>query len=135
MLTVIVRDNVVENIAVPGPKDGPPPAGTKAYPFDGFVAIGWLWNDGVPVDPNPPSPLPPAVPSQVSAAQMIRALDAKKIYDDVDTAIKNIGGLTSLLWARAPFFARSDPLMVDAAKALGMSDADLDDLFLLAAKM
>lgn len=75
------------------------------------------------------------VPNQVSAAQMIRALDAKKIYDDVDTAIKNIGGLTSLLWARAPFFERSDPLMVDAAKALGMSDADLDDLFHLAAKL
>jgi len=75
------------------------------------------------------------VPGQVSAAQMIRALVEKKIYDDVDTAIKSIGGLTSLLWARAPFFSRNDPLMVDAAKALGMSDADLDDLFLLAAKM
>jgi len=55
---VIVRDNIIENIVVKGPEDGPPPKGTSAHEFDGFVSIGWLWNDGHPTDPNPPAPHP-----------------------------------------------------------------------------
>jgi hypothetical protein len=57
MNIVIVRDNIVENIGV-SPLDGPPPEGTTAHEFDGFVSIGWTWNDGNPVDPNPlPQPV------------------------------------------------------------------------------
>jgi len=58
MYTVIVRGNIIENITVPGPKDGPAPEGTTAHKFDGFASVGWLWNAGNPVDPNPPPPRP-----------------------------------------------------------------------------
>ena len=69
MHVVIVRDNVVENISVPGPDDGPPPEGATAHEFDGFVSIGWLWNDGNPVDPNPP-PAPEPIPEKTAAEKL-----------------------------------------------------------------
>lgn len=62
MNIVIVRDNIVENIGTP-PLGGDPPEGATAHEFDGFVSIGWLWNDGVPENPNPPPPPGPAPPT------------------------------------------------------------------------
>ena len=49
MIKVIVRNNVVENIGVPSPNDGPPPDGTTVHDFDGPCSVGWLWNDGSPL--------------------------------------------------------------------------------------
>ncbi len=92
MNVVIVRDNVVENIGAP-PLDGPPPEGTTAHEFDGFVSIGWLWNDGEPVDPNPP---PPPIPDGRAAATALierRAADLEKSPDLKD----QIEGLKLLL--------------------------------------
>lgn len=60
MKIVIVRDNIIENIGT-APLEGSPPEGTTAHEFDGFVSIGWEWNDGSPVNPNSPPPPPPPI--------------------------------------------------------------------------
>ena len=69
MRVVIVKNNVVENIAEGGPNDGAPEKGTTAHHYDGFASIGWLWNDGNPVDPNPAPPAPPPTYAQLRARE------------------------------------------------------------------
>lgn len=75
MIKVIVRNNVVENIGVPSPNDGPPPDGTTVHDFDGPCSVRWLWNDGSPVDPNPPPSSPP-FPDQSNTDNHQRAIKA-----------------------------------------------------------
>ena len=70
MNIVIVRDNIIENIGTP--PMGTPPAGTTAHEFNGFASIGWLWNNGNPVDPNP---APPPIPDGRAAT---KALDDRR---------------------------------------------------------
>lgn len=74
MKKVIVRSNVVENVGVLGDNDGPPPQGTIVHPFNGFVSVGWLWNNGNPIDPNPPPP--PVVVDQADLDRWDRKLRA-----------------------------------------------------------
>jgi hypothetical protein len=52
----VVANNVVVNLVEwDGVSAWSPPAGTTASPTSGApVSIGWLWNAGVPTDPNPP---------------------------------------------------------------------------------
>lgn len=76
---------------------------------------------------------PPRVPENVTAAQMIRALDQMELLADVKAAVTAAGGLTLELWNHAPFFHRGDPLIAGVAAALGKSDAEIDELFTLAA--
>lgn len=78
MIKVIVRNNVVENIGVPGPNDGPAPPGTTVYTFNGLCSVGWLWNNGTPVDPNPSPPAPP-MPDPSSLDNWDRKLKALAI--------------------------------------------------------
>lgn len=71
----------------------------------------------------------------VSAAQLIRALDQMGLLVQVNAAATAAGGLTLALWNRAPFFARSDPLIAGIAAAIGKTPADVDGLFVLAATL
>ena len=64
MRVVIVKDNVVENIAEGGPNDGAPEKGTTAHHYEGFVSIGWLWNNGTPTDPKPAAVVVPPTYAQ-----------------------------------------------------------------------
>lgn len=70
MRYAILRDGIVENITE---WDGDtatwtPPDGTTAEKFpEGAISIGWLWNDGSPVDPLPapePEPAPERTPEE-----------------------------------------------------------------------
>lgn len=74
MRYAIILANVVTNLVEwdGGPSWSPPSGTTAALAGNIVVSIGWLWNDGHPVDPNPP-PTPPADP--VAAA---RALDIRR---------------------------------------------------------
>jgi hypothetical protein len=75
------------------------------------------------------------VPGQVTAGQLIRALDQLGLLAAVDAAVASADALTQRLWARAPIFPRNDPLLLGIAQALGKSDADLDDIFRLASSL
>lgn len=73
------------------------------------------------------------VPEQVTAAQIIRALDHEGLLSGVKAAVTQAGGLTLELWNHAPFFHRGDPLIAGIAAALGKSEDEVDELFRLAA--
>lgn len=68
----------------------------------------------------------------VSAAQLIRALDELGILAEVDAAVSQSDALTQRLWARAGSFGRKDQMVVALATALGRVD-ELDEIFDLAA--
>ena len=130
MNVVIVRDNVVEDIIPENLYDPPSPDGTKDYKFGGTVSLGWLWNDGKPTDPNPPSGV---IFIPVSAGKLIKALYEKELYEKVSDVIKKVGGVTEILWNRATFFECDDPLLIEVAKMVGISDRERYRLFVRAA--
>jgi len=48
------------------------PENLTVHKFEGGpISIGWLWNDGNPVDPNPPAP--PPEPVQITPEQKLAA--------------------------------------------------------------
>lgn len=73
-----------------------------------------------------------AVPEIVTAAQMIRALDAQGLLATVQAAVNTAGGLTLALWQHAPYFHRADPLIAQVATAIGKTSEEIDSLFMLA---
>jgi hypothetical protein len=77
----------------------------------------------------------PRIPQEVTAAQLIRALDQLGDLAAVDAAVAGADALTQRLWARSGFFVRTDPLLNGIGQALGKSAADLDNLFRLAATL
>lgn len=73
------------------------------------------------------------VPLEVTAGRMILALNELGLLEDVEAAIASVDGMTERLWSRAPTFLRDDPLVLGIAAALGKTEAELDDIFRLAA--
>lgn len=56
MTWVLIKDNIIENIIAithEAAETYVPPDGMQLAYTDEWCNIGWLWNDGHPVDPNP----------------------------------------------------------------------------------
>lgn len=98
------------------------------------VGIGWTF-DGDSFVP-PPEP-PPPVPASVNKRQAYTALLKSGLLSQVEEAIANIpgeaGDLARIEWATSGTFERHRPLLLTIASELGLTDAQVDDLFRLAA--
>lgn len=80
---------------------------------------------------------PAPVPDSVTARQAEQALILAGLYDRVEPAIDAIANpkeraLVRSEWRRSQTFERTRPALLGLAQALGMSSAQLDDLFRLA---
>ena len=101
---------------------------TVSAPLAGYQA--WLAAGHVP-DPPDPADRPP-VPTEVSAAQgrlallQAEALDAREAW--VDTQDR----ATQIEYAARSSWRRDWPLVATGASALGLTEAQVDDLFILA---
>lgn len=87
-----------------------------------------------------PPPEVPQVPASVSMRQARLALDQVGLLDDVEAAIAAIPNAAQrrkaqIEWEYAQEVQRRHGLVPAMAQALGMTDAQLDDLFLLAATL
>jgi hypothetical protein len=125
--------NVIDYDAAP---DNPPPG------FDDpVIAVqsdtagpGWLYDGKIFTDPTPPAPQ--HAPLTVTPLQARRALRAAGLLPTVnawvaaqaDEDIKDA-------WEYASIIERNGPLTTGAALALGLTDAQLDGLFLAASKL
>jgi hypothetical protein len=69
----------------------------------------------------------------VSPLQMRRALRAKNLYDAITAYVEQQDADTQDAWEYAVEIRRDDALIAAAADALAKSDAEVDDLFRLAA--
>lgn len=79
------------------------------------------------------------MPKSVSARQAEQALILSGLDDDVDALLAAMPGVEGKLAraerARAQTVERNNPLVAQMAAALGLSDTDLDQLFILAATL
>jgi hypothetical protein len=98
--------------------------------FAAFLA--WQAEGGEPeIEPAPPEP----VPAIVSRFQARAALLAAGLLDDVDAIMADPAtpALTRLAWAEAVEFRRASPTVSAMSEALGLTEAQVDDLFIAAA--
>ena len=86
MRYAIIRDGVVENIAEwDGEAAWSPPPGTTAELAEQVtVGIGWQWNDGQPIDPNPPTPAAEPAAAEARALMERRAAELLESPDLAD---------------------------------------------------
>lgn len=98
--------------------------------------IGWLVVDGVISEP-PPNPVP--VPQSVTMRQARLALHAAGLLSGVDAAIASLSEpaktAAQIEWEYASAVERNAGLVPAMAAALGMTDAQIDDLFITAATL
>ena len=92
----------------------------------------WKYENGQFVEPIPPAPV---IPSTVSMRQARLALLQVDLLDEVETAIANGTRADQITWEYATEVNRSDTLVVNLSAALGLTEQQLDDLFLLASTL
>lgn len=91
-------------------------------------------------DGNEPAPYvapPPAVPQQVSPYQARMALHAAGLLDDVEALMADatITRAAKIAWEYATTWQRDSQFIAELAPALGLSEAQIDDLFIAAAQV
>lgn len=71
----------------------------------------------------------------VSRFQARAALHNAGLLDDVEAAVAAADAFTKIAWADAVEFRRTSPTILTLAGAIGLNDAQLDDLFRAAAQI
>ena len=66
--------------------------------------------------------------------QARRAMIDAKIYDKVDAAIKAMGGKALIDWEYSNSLERSNPMLSEMGKSLGLTEKEIDALFVAAKK-
>jgi hypothetical protein len=78
----------------------------------------------------------PPLPQTATAGNFMRALIELGWYDDIDAAVTALPGqqgqIARALWGRAVEFPRNDPLLTQIAAAVGMTEADIDAVYVRA---
>jgi hypothetical protein len=90
--------------------------------------------------PDPPSPNaqwngtawvepPPYVPQEITRLQGMMALQNAGLLDQAEALVAQADATTQLAWANATHFVRTSPTLLGLAAQLGLTDAELDALF------
>lgn len=108
-----------------------PPKGAVAVASD-EAQIGWSYANGAFTPPAPPVP---AVPQVVSPRQMRLAMLAAGVLPQVQAFVDgpDASEAVRIAWEYATEFHRDDAMIDALAQMLGMTSADIDDLFHAAA--
>ncbi|MCA3415341.1 MAG: hypothetical protein INF84_12150 [Roseomonas sp.] len=87
----------------------------------------------------PPLP-PPVVPREVTNFQarallmnMPGSADGRSLFQDVDDKLRALGGVEWQAWEYTTIFPRNSQLIATLAAQLGLTDAQLDQMFIAAA--
>jgi hypothetical protein len=94
------------------------------------VAQGWAYAGGVF---SVPAAAAPVIPSSISPAQARIALHNASLLDKVEAAVASADIVTQIAWAQATAIERTSPTVAALSAALGLTDAQIDDLFTAAA--
>jgi hypothetical protein len=121
MRAAIVENGVVVNIAEADADF----AAAQGWIVSEFAAIGDLW-DGV--DFAKPAAPPEPVPTSVTRRQAREALLNVGLLDDATERRR-----AEIYWQDSATFERSNAMLAQIAGAIGLSDADIDELFVAAA--
>jgi hypothetical protein len=96
------------------------------------VVPGWDYGQGTF---SPPAPIGPTVPQSVSPLQARKALRQQGLLATVQGAVAAADADTQDAWEYATSFDRNSPFVLGMAQVLGWTDAQLNDLFVLAATL
>lgn len=104
-------------------------------------SLGWVFNNGIFVEPEPPQPPPAVVPQSVMRGQFKRVLilsdiptaSVQAVIDAIPDIVKR--SLLQIEWDDSPMFVRDSPFIIMLATAVGLSSAQLDDLFIQAGNL
>jgi len=101
------------------------------FPTDTVVA-GMLWDGAVLSNPPPPEPEPPGVPHSVSMRQARLALLGAGLLDSVDAVVAQSPRAVQIEWEFATDVWRDRDLVASLGGALGLTDDQIDALFIAA---
>lgn len=92
----------------------------------------WRYMDGdlVKVEPEPETA---PIPQSISRFQARAALLAADLLSDVEAAVAAADPFAQLAWAEAQEWRRDSPTLLALAHGIGLTDAEIDDLFVQAA--
>jgi hypothetical protein len=125
MRAAIIENGVVANI-IEADSLGVFPGLVDATGAD----IGDLWDGSVFTKPPP---LPPVVPTSVSRAQALAALsNAGLLTQAQDAANASTNPLVPIFWNNAQTFDRTSATVATLGASLGLTDAQIDSLFIAA---
>ena len=104
--------------------------------------------DEFPIQPNPekgfrwevyvapePVPTPPAVVDSISMRQCRLVLLKHNLLDTVNNAISGMAEAAKIEWEYASEVRRDNPLLVGMIAALGLTEAQLDGMFIEASAL
>ena len=96
--------------------------------------LAWLAEGNVP---DPYVSPPPPIPSTVTRFQALAVLAAGGYLDTVRTYINTLdqNNVQRLAWENATDWERSSPTLNALAQMLGLTDAQVDDLFIAASQV
>lgn len=99
----------------------------------GVEKVGGVWKQKWTVRAMTPEELKALVPQVVSMRQARLALLAAGHLTAADAAATSIGGAAQIEWDYATEVRRDHPLIAGISTALGLSEEQIDDLFIAAA--
>lgn len=102
---------------------------------DAFIPAGLTAISAEEVQDLTRPPAADPVPASVSRFQAFAAMDAAGVLDQAEQAVAQAGRLAQLAWANAQEFRRESPTVLQLGQALGLTDKQLDDLFIAAASI
>ncbi len=106
--------------------------------FKKFIAenpVNFIWRDGCVMRVYTGIDIPKPELYDVSDLQIRLALNKSGLRDGVELYVSQADQDTKDWWDRATKFERNNPMVLSAAAALGVTDAQLDNLWLLAATL
>lgn len=106
------------------------PAGHVMLDLGDGEQIGGVWHQRWTA-----VPAPVVVPSEVTPLQARRALRAVGLLAVVETALASAGLEAQEAWEYAVTIPRDEPILNGIAAQLGMTSAQLDAIFILAASL
>lgn len=130
----IVVEGVVANIILVDPSsDWAPDEGELIRDIPDTANIGDSFSDGSFTPPPPPAP---SVPTSISQAQGMIILFNRGLLSTVRTMVKNHPYEPIRLWFDyAGVWERANPYLNALALELGLTEDQIDDLFIAAAKL
>ena len=110
---------------------GPCDADTARMVFDGMAPAGWI-------APIPPRQVPDSVTNFQARAILLRmpgSAAGRSLFNDVDDALKALGGEAFQAWEFGNDFMRDGLLVSQMGVQFGMSPAQIDALFIAASSV
>lgn len=93
---------------------------------------GWKWFDSDVDAYTYHNMIPESQPWAITPLQAKLALNRAGILEQVETYLASADKETQIAWESASEFRRDSPLLLTISIQLGMTDKELDDLFLMA---